>query len=289
MIGVDWGTSNFRAFRWRDGQVIDRITSGPGLLSVPPGGFAAALRGAVGGWLGDGERRVLLSGMVGSRQGWVEAPYLPCPADLSALAAACVAVPFEGAAVRLAPGLSAKDADGVPEVMRGEEAQLLGLLARTGPDAVVCLPGSHSKWARIEAGRIAGFTTHLTGEAYAALRHHTILGRLMQDGPTEPTAFLRGVDRASRPGGLLHHLFGIRALGLFGELSEGEAAAFLSGLLIGHELLHAPAAATVHLCGDPALCGLYAAAIEQRGGRAVRHMEDAAAGLMRIAERVDWT
>ena len=290
MIGVDWGTSNFRAFRTAGGQVVGRITDGPGLLGTPRGGFGDALHRAIAPWLADGERRVLLSGMVGSRQGWVEAPYLPCPADLSALAAAVVPVPFEGADARLVPGLSASDALGVPEVMRGEEVQLFGIMAETGPDAVVCLPGTHSKWVSIAAGRIAGFATHLTGEAFAALRHHTILGRLMADAPPDRDAFLRGVDRAGEPGGLLHHLFGVRALGLFGRLTEAESPAFLSGLLIGHELGHAPDARRIHLCGAPALCDLYAAALERRGVEAVRVGPDAAArGLTRIAEHVEWT
>lgn len=299
MIGVDWGTSNFRAFRLRDGQVLDRMDHGPALLSVPPGGFAAALRGAVGPWLADGETRVLLGGMVGSRQGWMEAPYLACPADPAMLAGAAVAVPFDGAAVRLVPGLSAQDEAGVPEVMRGEEVQLFGAMGRTGGDAVVCLPGSHSKWVRIAGGRIAGFRTHMTGEAFAALRQHTILGRMMQDGPTAPAAFARGVARAAEHGGLLHHLFGVRTLGLFGALPEPEAASYLSGILIGHEV-HASVAMpdvqaaapgrTVCLIGTPALCTLYAAALAQCGWRAeILDQDAAAAGLVRIGEHVAWT
>ncbi len=290
MIGVDWGTSNFRAFRIERGQVTGRIADGPGLLATPRDGFAEALRRAVAPWLAEGERQILLSGMVGSRQGWVEAPYLPCPADLSALAAAAVPVPFGAADVRLLPGLTANDPGGVPEVMRGEEVQLFGIMQETGPDATVCLPGTHSKWAAIAGGRIAGFTTHLTGEAFAALRHHTILGRLMADGPPDAGAFLRGVDRAAAPGGLLHHLFGVRALGLFGRLTEAESPAFLSGLLIGHELNHAPETSPVHLSGTPALCDLYAAALERRGRKPIQVSPDAAAsGLMRIAEHVRWT
>ena len=290
MIGVDWGTSNFRAFRFQEGQVTARIAKGPGLLTVAAGGFPEALRQAIAPWLAAGERRVLLSGMVGSRQGWIEAPYLPCPADPSALAAAAIPVPFDAATVRLVPGLSAADTSGAPEVMRGEEVQLLGILGETGPDAIVCLPGTHSKWVQVAAGQIAGFTTHLTGEAFAALRRHTILGRLMQDGPPDPAAFLRGVDRAAQPGGLLHHLFGVRTLGLFNQLTAAESPAFLSGLLIGHELNHAAHGPTVHLSGDPALCGLYADALERRGAQAILLNQDAAAaGLMRIAEHVEWT
>ena len=271
MIGVDWGTSNFRAFRIRHGQTIATMGAGPGLLATPPDGFPAALRSAIGPWLDDGETRILLAGMVGSRQGWLEAPYLPCPADPAALAAATIPVLFEGATVRIVPGLQDTDTSGVPEVMRGEEVQLVGVLDATGPDALVCLPGSHSKWVRVEHGRIAGFATHLTGEAFAALRAHTILGRLMTDAPPEPAAFvppafIQGVDRSGQPGGLLHHLFGVRTLGLFDRLAGTEAASFLSGVLIGHEVRAAAPDRPVHLVGALALCILYAAAILHLGG-----------------------
>ena len=156
MIGIDWGTTNFRAFRMQVGTVIDRVATGPGILAVPPGGFPEALRAAIGMWLREGERHVLMAGMVGSRQGWVEAPYLPCPAGRTDLASAAMRVPFDGAEVRLIPGLVGADATDVPEVMRGEEVQLAGILDQVGARATVCLPGSHSKWARVIDGRIAG-------------------------------------------------------------------------------------------------------------------------------------
>ncbi len=290
MIGVDWGTSSFRAFRLQGGVVVDRITGGPGILAVPAGGFSDALRTAIGPWLDAGENRVLMSGMVGSRQGWVEAPYLACPADPATLAAAAVAVPFEGAAVRLVPGLSAADANGTPEVMRGEEVQVAGVLDRTGPSALICLPGTHSKWVRLAGGRIQGFATHMTGEAFAALRQHTILGRLMQDGPTDEATFLQGVARAATPGGLLHHLFGVRTLGLFDRLAPAHAASFLSGLLIGHEVQAVGPRGPVHLVGAAALCSLYALAITAAGSSAIILDQDAAAtGLARLAEHIVWT
>ena len=154
MIGVDWGTSNFRAFRIAadgsiGGSIVDRRSSPRGILAVESGGFEPALRNEIGDWLAAGEDRVLLCGMVGSRQGWLEAKYLRCPAGLDDLAAAVVAVPFDGAEVRLVPGVMARDAQGVPEVMRGEETQIAGLLTALPGDALVCLPGTHSKWARL--------------------------------------------------------------------------------------------------------------------------------------------
>ena len=118
------------------------------------------------------------------------------------------------------PGLSAIDQSGVPEVMRGEETQIAGALPAIGGEGLACLPGTHSKWARIASGRIAGFATYMTGEAFSVLRGHTILGRTMRDGPADFDAFEKGLARSAEPGGLLHHLFGVRALVLTGRLAE---------------------------------------------------------------------
>lgn len=290
MIGVDWGTSSFRAFRIQGAHVSEKVASVKGALAVPPGGFAQVLGDEIGPWLANGEDRVLMSGMVGSRQGWAEAPYLGCPAGAGELAGALLAVPFADASVAIVPGVQDRDPDGVPEVMRGEETQLVGVIAAIGrEDALVCLPGTHSKWATVEGGRISGFRTHMTGEVFAALRGHTILGRTMREAPTDTQAFLRGVTRAGQGGGLLHHLFGVRTLTLFSELPENEAASYLSGLLIGHEIAAAAPARTVHLVGAPSLCALYRAALEQRGVPAVIAPPDVAAvGLAMIAERAGW-
>lgn len=294
MIGIDWGTSSFRAFRLDPAGAIRERRSAPrGIMSIEDGKYAEELLRQAGDWLADGETRVLMCGMVGSRQGWREAPYLPCPAGPADIAAALVPVPFDGADVLLVPGLTDADAAGTPEVMRGEETQILGVLSQIGTDGLACLPGSHSKWARIEAGRIAAFSTHLSGEAFSALRGHTILGRMMRDGPTDEAAFDRGVARSADPGGLLHHLFGVRTLALFGRLAETEGASYLSGLLIGHEVRAALAhggAEPVHLVGAAPLCALYARAIAACGGAFGIHDEDAAArGLARIGKDASWT
>jgi len=291
MIGVDWGTSSFRAFRLAaDGAVLGRRSAPQGILHIEAGRFAETLRQHVGGWLDEGETRVLLAGMVGSRQGWVEAPYLACPAGAAEIAAALVAVPFEGARVRLVPGLSDTDDSGVPEVMRGEETQIIGALTEIRGDGVACLPGSHSKWARIAGGRITTYRTYLSGETFSALRYGTILGRMMTDGPTDLPAFDRGVARAAEPGHLLHHLFGVRTLGLAGKLKDVESASYLSGLLIGHEVRAArPRGLRVHLIGAMALCSLYARAITACGGESSVEDEDAAArGLALIGRRAQW-
>ena len=281
MIGVDWGTSSVRAFRIDGAGVVrDRLEAARGIMTVREGAFPQTLRDLVGQWLADGETDILMAGMVGSRQGWVEAPYVTCPAGPEALAAALVAAPFEGARVRIVPGLSARDAGGVPEVMRGEETQLAGIAG----DGLACLPGSHSKWARMAGGRVEGFATYLSGEAYAALRAGTILGRTMKEAAHDPAAFARGVERSAAPGHLLHHLFGVRTQTLFGTLAETAAASYLSGLLIGHEIRAAlPAGHAVRLIGAASLCALYAEAIGLCAGQATIEDEDAAArGLVAI-------
>ncbi len=290
MIGVDWGTSSLRAYRLdAAGGIIGRTASAKGILTVADGAFAATLRAEIGAWLEDGETRVLLSGMIGSRQGWIEAPYLPCPAGAADIAGALIRVIFDGAEVLLVPGLTDTDEAGTPEVMRGEETQIVGVPGMAD-DALACLPGSHSKWARIVGGRIASFRTFFSGEAFAALRSATILGRMMTEGPTDLDAFDLGLARAGDPGHLLHHLFGVRTLGLFGRLDAGDSASYLSGLLVGHEVGAAmPEGARVHLIGAESLCGLYARAIAARGGTAVIEDSDAAArGLFRIGSTASW-
>jgi 2-dehydro-3-deoxygalactonokinase len=293
MIGVDWGTTSFRAFRvGRDGLIRDRRVSPRGILNVPDGRFGDTLREEIGPWLALGEDKVLLSGMIGSRQGWKEAPYLPCPADPADIAGALVDIGFDWAKVKLVPGLSGVDESGVAEVMRGEEAQVMGVPALLRDGGLACLPGTHSKWVRVEGGRIIGFSTHMTGEMFSVLRGHTILARMMRDGPSDGAPFDAGLARSVEAGGLLHHLFGIRALTLAGRLPETEAPAYLSGLLIGHEVRAALArqpGAVVQVIGAPELTALYARVITACGGYAERHDGEAAAhGLALIAAYAAW-
>lgn len=290
MIGVDWGTTSLRAYRiGTSGAVEARIDRPDGILTVPAGGFPALLLDAVGPWLADGETKVLLCGMAGSRQGWVEAPYLLCPAGPAEIAASTIPIPFDGAEIRLVPGLRTEDRCGVPDVMRGEETKLVALAEAVGT-ALACLPGTHSKWARLEGGRVTGFTTHMTGETFAALSQHTILARTSTDGPHMPEAFARGVDRSRHAGGLLHHLFGVRSLHLMDRLAEGETHSFLSGLLIGHEIAAAANGVRhVHLAGAESLADLYAAALAQNGFTVTRHDPDlVAVGLNHIGRSLQW-
>lgn len=290
MIGIDWGTTSFRAFRLAaDGRIRDRRSSARGIMNVQDFRFGDTLREEVGPWLAAGEDRVLLSGMIGSRQGWLEAPYLPLPVTPEDLAASLIDVPFDWAQVKLVPGVSGADTSGVAEVMRGEETQIFGVDALMRAGGLACLPGTHSKWARIANGRLTGFTTHMTGEVFAALRGHTILGRMMREGSITEAAFDAGVRRSADPGGLLHHIFGVRAEALAGRLNDEDSASYLSGILIGHEVRSAMDGPVTHLIGSPELNALYARAIHACGGTTERHDADAAAhGLARIGSLTRW-
>ncbi len=237
-----------------------------GILSVTDGDFAAILRQHAGDWIATGEA-VVMSGMVGSRQGWQEIPYVPCPAGLGEIASGMRTVSWQGGRAWIAPGVTCRDQAGIPDVMRGEETQLLGVIDRLGAGThTICLPGTHSKWVEITDGRIAGFSTHMTGEAFAVFKAHSILGRMMKDGVEDAGAFDAGVRRSRDAGGMLHHLFGVRSRGLFGELAETAAASYLSGLLIGHEIRAAgKGKGPVHLLCTPQLAQIYGRALDAMG------------------------
>ncbi len=290
LIGVDWGSSSLRAFLiGADGVRLDRRRSDQGILNVADGGFADVLAATVGDW-----RRaapglpVLLSGMIGSRQGWAEARYAACPVALTTLAAGFLAL---GDGVHIVPGLSAVGPDGVHDVIRGEETQLVGALGPGGRGGgLFCLPGTHAKWARIADEAITAFHTAMTGEVYAVLRAHSILRHGMAEpGDRDATAFDRGLERARQPGGLLHHLFSVRAEGLFDALGPAAAPSYLSGLLIGHELAGigdlVGAVERVTLVGQGELIKLYARALDAGGARVDMMEGEAAAeaGLWRLA------
>lgn len=271
MIALDWGLSGFRAFRLDGaGAVVAQRSAPAGILTVTDGNFEAVLDTQLGDWRADAP--VVAAGMIGSRQGWVEAPYAACPAGTADLAAGLQRHrTARGDDVWFVPGVRWTDAQAI-DVMRGEETQIVGALAARGLErAVLCLPGTHSKWAIAEAGRIVGFRTYMTGELFALLRRHSILGRLMPADPADDRddadAFARGVARASTPGGLTHHLFSARTAGLFDALASSALAAYLSGLVIGDEI-HSALATVPHdapllLVGAEALCGRYASALRQ--------------------------
>jgi 2-dehydro-3-deoxygalactonokinase len=290
MIAVDWGTSSFRAYRLTsDGTVLDKRSAPLGILAVKDGRFAEALEDQIGDWIGAGEANVIMSGMIGSRQGWKEAPYAHCPAGFPEIAAAMVRIEWSRGSVWIAPGLTCRDPSGVADVMRGEEVQILGALeSLREPTAWICLPGTHSKWVRVEAQRITQFATHMTGEVFAVMKAHSILGRMMSDGPHDMAAFEAGLQRADDGGGLLHHLFGVRTRGLFGELANEQSAAYLSGVLLGHELHSVPErSGVVYVLGAQELAQLYVHALRARGYEPrLLDPDSAVKGLSRLAALV---
>lgn len=233
--------------------------------------FAAALDEIIRDWRDAADREVIMSGMIGSRQGWVEVPYVACPAALPDLAGAVRAAPAVGAReVLICPGLISRDADGVPDVMRGEEVQIFGAISLAArPAATVLLPGTHSKHAVVSNGSVSGFVTHMTGEIFALLRDHSILGRLMAPRHVDLDAFDAGLDRARQQGGLLHHIFGVRTRMLMNELDAASLPDYLSGILIGHELASAAIVPPVVVVGELNLARLSACSRSHRHRRGI--------------------
>jgi len=247
---------------------------------------------------------VIAAGMVGSAQGWVEAPYVEAPANADALVAGLVRVKAAcGATLHIVPGVLQRGE--LPNVMRGEETQIFGALGQDanpadgGRQALIGLPGTHAKWAVVQAGRIERFHTFMTGEVFAALREHTILGRTMTT-PDRPDidAFLRGVSIAREKGraGVLATSFSVRTLGLTGQLSSQQQPDYLSGLLIGHELAgldailtqqqSALAGQSLRLIGNEALCERYRLALAQFGCTQAELVKQATErGLWRVASQ----
>lgn len=280
LIALDWGTSSLRGFLM-DGSahILAERSSAHGIQNLPqPGaaGFEAALTGLCGDWLdAHPTLPVVAGGMVGSAQGWVEAPYVATPADATILAdKSARVVTTAGHRIVIAPGVLHDPAGGIPDVMRGEEIQIAGALAEDagwGRNACIAMPGTHSKWVRIADGRIIGFSTYMTGELFAVLKTHSLLGRLMPAGvdakpEDEEEAFAIGIRAAQSagPGDLPHQLFATRTLGLTKRLPAEALAHYLSGLLIGHELrsglallAEMPAGTPLLLIGDPGLCRRY--------------------------------
>jgi len=292
LVAIDWGTTSARAYCLdATGQVVARRSVPLGVLQVQDGCFPEALATLLGDWHDVAAPR-LACGMIGSRQGWREAPYAECPAQLATLAAGIVHAP--GNALAIVPGVRTRDMNGIPDVMRGEETQLAGAVDEHEERVLAVLPGTHCKWALVENGRLVDFSTFMTGEMYNVLLNHSILGRLAQPAALKPgPAFARGVTRGLGPGGLSHDLFGARTLALMGELAPRDVPDWLSGLLIGRELRNARTwaqrqgcdGARVRLVGTDALLARYADAMTQADIAMEMAPADAAAlGLWRIAQ-----
>ncbi len=246
MIGLDWGTSTLRAFLiGADGTVLERRAAEAGILAVADGAFEGVFRDHVGDWLKiDPQTPVLASGMITSRQGWLETPYRSCPAGRDELADAIVRHELkDGTAIHFITGLAVgAQGQAIPDVMRGEETQIVGAFSES-ETAIAVMPGSHSKWVRIEAGKVADFTTFMTGEVYAALIRHTILGRVVTGARDDQKAFAEGLelglDESPLRGGLLGRLFSARTLVLFDRLEGDVVPSYVSGLVLGTEIREA--------------------------------------------------
>jgi 2-dehydro-3-deoxygalactonokinase len=267
-IALDWGTTSFRAYRaGADGAVLETLAAPQGILAVQNGAFDEALENHIGPW--DKALPIMASGMITSRQGWIELPYVACPANLKSIAAAIQAhTSRQGRRIFFVPGISARGGDGVPDVIRGEETQVLG--ASLGGHEYFVAPGTHSKWIEVADGDITGFATYMTGEVFAILKTHSILGRLMTGEANNEAAFERGVKAALKdPGGFLHRIFSIRTLALFNEMPSGHLSSCLSGHVIGTEIAHAvthhPKSAQYAILASPALAQHYVAAMKIAG------------------------
>lgn len=234
-IAVDWGTTHMRAWAMSaSGTVLAAATSDQGMGKLQRDGFESALLDAIGDWI-NGPMTVIACGMVGSRQGWVEAPYTatPCPALSERFVKAPTYTP--DLSVHVIPGIKqVKPAD----VMRGEETQIAGFLARNKNwDGVLCLPGTHTKWVHISADEVVSFQTFMTGELFATLTDHTVLRHSIAADGWDDAAFSDGLsDAMARPEKLAARLFSLRAEALLNALPGATARARLSGLLIGAEL-----------------------------------------------------
>jgi 2-dehydro-3-deoxygalactonokinase len=285
-IGLDWGTTALRAYLVaRDGSVLGLRPSMDGIIAAA-GRFEHAFDTQVKGW--PSELPVIAAGMIGSRQGWMEAPYCPCPAGLDEIASTLVHLATStGRKIAFVPGLSCSDKAGVPDVIRGEETQVFGALY--ADEGVFLLPGTHSKWLWVEDGRVVRFATFMTGETYAALKNHTILGRLMEEDRSDDAAFRLGVARGfAAPELLLHTIFGARTLGLFGTIELVALPSYLSGVLIGSEIAaairHFGQSGEIKIIGSQVLGVRYLDACRVCGVAADIGAADAAArGLARIA------
>ena len=270
LVAVDWGSSSLRAALLDEsGAVVATRASDDGMLKVARSGFDAVFEAEFGDWMDVPGTRCLMAGMVGSRQGWVEADYVPCPSGRDDFVARLKPIGDASAKRRhiaIVPGASCL-VDGVPDVLRGEEVKAIGVLELLDADsAAVVSPGTHSKWMTLERGRLVRFSTAMTGEFYALLRQHSILGRGMPpegDDALDGAAFDDGVRRSLAGCGLLQTAFGVRTRSLFGELPPRSLASYLSGLVIGEELRCRPLAQVrlVAVVGAPALTERYARAL----------------------------
>lgn len=279
-LAVDWGNTNRRAYRaGADGVVLDSLVDTKGVLALEHariGDAVAEIRGRLG------DLPMLLAGPIGSNRGWHNAPYVACPATAGELAQH---LHWVDARTAIVPGLCQAEP---PDVLRGEEVQALGSIALggTGPDSLICLPGTHSKWLRVAGGKLSTFTSAMTGEIFGLLRQHSILADVLRSEVSDNASFREGVADALDSKPLMQALFSIRAAHVLGQ-PRIEGASYASGLLIGTDWRDNAGDASgdiISLVGEPALCRLYASAAEiaGRSTRMIDGGEAFVAGMMAV-------
>jgi 2-dehydro-3-deoxygalactonokinase len=268
-IAVDWGTSNLRVWMMRGDTIVARAQSDAGMGGLSRDGFGPALEALIDTWDVPLDTPIIACGMVGSRQGWVEAPYASVPC--APLGAGLIKVPGTNRNVRIIPGLKQETP---ADVMRGEETQIAGFLALNAEwDGVICLPGTHSKWAQVSAGEVVSFQTFMTGELFAFLSSKSVLSHSVKSNDWDADAFTQAVsDTLSRPEKLAATLFSIRANDLLHAIPAPQSRARLSGILIGAELAAARPywlGQNVAIIGADATAGHYVNALAVQGVPAI--------------------
>ncbi|MDP2573733.1 2-dehydro-3-deoxygalactonokinase [Vibrio penaeicida] len=237
-IAVDWGTTNFRAFLMAEsGECLDSIRAKKGLLSIKGNQFSVEFDHLIGGWVKEsGQLPVLMAGMVGSQQGWCEVPYTFAPASVSDMVSGIKTVSLlSGDSAKIVPGIRCQNAFGYPDVMRGEEVQLIGLSELLNQDFNAILYGTHSKHAKWKDNKLVQFSTVMTGELYSILVDHSLLGKALPKQEDNKDVFYKGVDVGINAP-LNHVLFSARTFRLTNKIKQEHVHSYISGILIGHEL-----------------------------------------------------
>jgi 2-dehydro-3-deoxygalactonokinase len=272
IVGVNWGSTNFRAYLIAaDGAVIDEYAAPAGVVTLDRDGMVATIDALAARWPDRGP--IYASGMIGSNVGWTEVPYAEAPASCGDIAAATVATRIGEVPLHIVPGITCRRSfDGEPDILRGEEVEIMGLATLRETSGWVALPGTHTKWARLEAGRVVDFFTSMSGEIFDRLTAKGLLASIVGGEATDGPAFLKGAAAGrARQLSLAALLFGARAQVVRGRLAKSDAASYIRGLLIGADIADALAvypairASVVPLIGNGPLCKLYASALLAAG------------------------
>lgn len=271
-IAIDWGSTNFRAFRvGEDGSVRDKHAEPLGIADLSKQQMGDVIESLVRRWPAESDA-LYCCGMIGSTIGWEEVPYLSCPIKPDQLVRHSPVLTIRNNRVRISPGLACKSVFGPPDVMRGEELQYLGALTlvprlQTG-HGLLCMPGTHTKWVAVDRGVLLHFSTSMVGDIFNALRKNSLLKHHLTADSTASPAFEEGVEYGRSGGGLSRMLFSVRSRSVTRELPNANAASYASGIMIGNDVADALDAyreyandVPIVLIGNPSLCTLYQTAL----------------------------